>query len=333
MRTVGGTRGPGGVAPAGVGCRRHSRPSAARSKATKKPSPVPLTSSPRWFANADRSSRSCHSSRSPRVIADQPDEVGGGHDVGEHECPGHPPSRMGRLIRAPSPGARPREPGPVSPRAARTRCGRAQIPASALRSPAAASASAYRRRARALSYGSSVSCQMRQDRPRSGDASVGRSSPRNSSPRAVSAPASNTGRWKSVAIDSSSIDRGPAVSRSPAARAMSIWAGSNRARVARSAAPSPLVVTASARSIERLASSISPRARSGARSRAARRVRTRTHGRRLRPAASRSPIRRRTPPTSSLGVAHGIQGPETLQFCAGLACLLLGFGPVAVESS
>ena len=60
------TRARGGVSSAVAGCRPRIRsPSAALSNATKKPSPVLLTSSPRWLAKAERSSRSCHESSSP----------------------------------------------------------------------------------------------------------------------------------------------------------------------------------------------------------------------------------------------------------------------------
>ena len=106
------------------------------------------------------------------------------------------------------------------------------------------------------------------------------SSPSSSSPRAVIAPAWNSGCSKSVAIDSSSSTAARAASRSSAARAMSTCAGSSRARASsgrprrrcRRRRRAPDRSTAARRRPRRARAA-------GARARAGRRARTRTPGR------------------------------------------------------
>ena len=69
----------------------HSTALVACSNATKNPSPVWTTSSPWWTAILVRDLAVVPAEQFlPGLVADQPDEVGRGHDVGEHERPSRP---------------------------------------------------------------------------------------------------------------------------------------------------------------------------------------------------------------------------------------------------
>ena len=270
----------------------------------------------------------------PGLVADQPDQVRRRHDVGEHERLRDPlrRTRRGRCGVAQQRvdplqverGAEPLEHGARG----------AQVAAAAAWSPSAVNASAYRRRARALSYGRSVSCHSRHDRPRMGEASDGRSSPRSNSPRPVRAPASNTGLWNSAAINSSSAT---AAQRS---RGRLRRARCRSARVAGGPESFDRSVLRFPRSRPARDRSMSPprRPRHGptaaATVRAGRRGRTRRPVRMLRP---RLQVAHAQSNLSDLviGVADGIQEPEPLELVARLAGLLLCFrpGPRSILSS
>ena len=221
----------------------HSMPSAARSNATKKPSPVWSTSSPPCAAKAERSSRSCQ--RRSSLQASSPIrptrsvEVTMSVNMNVRRSPGRPVA-AGR--RAP-PGAprraahRPAA-GRASRRAARTppapRAGRAERPPA---SPSAASASAYRSRARALSYGRSVACHSRHDWP-STRRRLPTACPRRGAARRarVIAPASEQRPLEVAGDRLELLDGRPGRLQVAGGEAMSTWAGSRRPRVVRSAA-------------------------------------------------------------------------------------------------
>ena len=112
---------------------------------------------------------------------------------------------------------------------------------------------------------------------------------------------------------------------------MSIWAGSRRALVARSAGPSLPVVAASARPIDRAASS--DLAAGQLEERHARLAVVPVLVRPFERLCSAVKVADSQPDFTDrvVGVADSIKDPEALKFFAGLARLLLGFGPKSSE--